>query len=298
MSRLRPNLFIIGAMKSGTTSLHALLGQHPSIFMSEPKEPCYFVDADKLKKAWPEMWRMGFWRSEETYLSLFSSAKDERYVGESSTDYSKRQIFDGVPARIARFNPDSRFVYIMRDPLERTLSHYWHMVEHREERRPILEAFRNDSDYVSTSYYAYQLAPYFEVFGKERVYTLTFEELKRDPVAAARAIFIWLGIDAEFAPATALEARNVTPEEIRQERGSRLLRRFRYSSFWDRAGGLCPRPLRALGGHLVERKVQRSKVDVSEAEDFLRPTLIKQTDELSAMLDREFKEWRRLYAKA
>ena len=295
MTKARPNLFIIGAMKSGTTSLHVLLGQHPSIFMSEPKEPCYFVDADRLKQAWPEMWQTGFWRSEDAYLRLFSSVKDERYVGESSTDYSKRQIFNGVPARIAKFNPNSRFIYIMRDPVERTISHYWHMVKYREERRLILEALRNEADYIYTSYYAYQLAPYIDLFGRKRLYSLTFEELKKDPVTATREIFGWLGVDADFAPVNALEARNATPEEIRQVIGPRLLWRLRHSGLWDRVGNLCPKPLRELGVRMVQRKLRRSEVDVSEAENYLRPILTRQTEELSAMLGREFKEWRRLY---
>ena len=74
MSR-RPNLFIVGAMKSGSSTLHAYLGEHPEIFMSEPKEPCYFVELDDLESPAREVvegW--GFWRSEDAYLALFEGA--------------------------------------------------------------------------------------------------------------------------------------------------------------------------------------------------------------------------------
>src|ERR1700690_3655346 len=105
-------------MKSGTTTLHELLAYHPQISMSEPKEPCYFIDPNVLKSHWPEMWKRGFWKSEEAYLALFQNKSEAIYFGESSTDYSKAPKLDGVVERLAAFNPDARIVYIMRDPVE------------------------------------------------------------------------------------------------------------------------------------------------------------------------------------
>ena len=67
----RPNLFIIGAMKSGTTYLRKLLAAHPAIFMCEPDEPSYFVEPRELRKLWPDMWRQRIWQSEKRYLALF-----------------------------------------------------------------------------------------------------------------------------------------------------------------------------------------------------------------------------------
>ena len=92
----KPNLFLIGSMKSGTTTLHDLLAEHPDISMSEPKEPCYFVDPDLLKNLWPEMWRMGYWKDEQAYLALFSGKSGAKYFGESSTDYTKMPKISGV----------------------------------------------------------------------------------------------------------------------------------------------------------------------------------------------------------
>src|SRR5580698_312787 len=70
----KPNLFVIGAMKSGTTYLSKLLGAHPSIFICSPEEPSYFVDPEQLRAVWPAAWDLGFWRSEERYLRLFRNA--------------------------------------------------------------------------------------------------------------------------------------------------------------------------------------------------------------------------------
>ena len=109
----RPNFFIIGAMKSGTSSLHSYLETHPSVFMCHPKEPCYFVDPDQLQPEWPELWRRGYWKDEKNYLKLFEGAGNAKIIGEASTDYTKLNLFTGVPERIASFCPDARFVYIM-----------------------------------------------------------------------------------------------------------------------------------------------------------------------------------------
>ena len=64
----RPSLFVIGAMKSGTTYLRKLLAAHPAIFMCEPDEPSYFVDPAALRVLWPEMWRRRIWRDRKSVV--------------------------------------------------------------------------------------------------------------------------------------------------------------------------------------------------------------------------------------
>ena len=103
-----------------------------------------------LRKLCPEAWDAGFWRGEEHYLRLFHSCGDAVWLGEASTNYTKRPMVDGVPERLHRFNPEARFIYVMRDPIERTISHYWHMVSYHAERRPILKAIK-PSPSISTS---------------------------------------------------------------------------------------------------------------------------------------------------
>lgn len=292
----KPNLFLIGAMKSGTTTLHELLANHPEISMSEPKEPCYFVDSDQLKNLWPEMWNMGFWKNESSYLALFKDKPQSLYFGESSTDYSKRPDIDGVAEKIFAFNPEARFIYIMRDPVERTLSHYWHMVEHRGELRTPLEAIQHDPHYTTVSYYSYQLQPYLERFGRERVCVLTFEELKCGPQSAVRKVYDWLGVACDFVPQALTTARNITPEEVRQKRaGMGMLDRLRHSAAWEALGRYCPPALRRVGVAMVEKKIPRREVDSSAVIAYLRPLQQAQTLELEAQLGRSFEEWKTLW---
>ena len=292
----RPNLFLIGAMKSGTTTLHELLATHPQLSMCEPKEPCHFVDPAVLERHWPEMWRKGYWRDEAAYLALFPAKPRARYWGESSTDYTKGPLIDGVAERIAAYNPEARFVYIMRDPIERTISHYWHMVELRGETRAPLDAIRAEPHYTQVSDYAYQLWPFVERFGRERLHTLSFESLRRDPQAAVRGVFAWLGVDTDFVPEAIDGAHNVTPEQVRQKRASAgALDRLRHSGLWDRVGPLVPPAVRRLGVAMVERQVARRDVDMTEVVNYLRPLQQAQTRALQTLLGCEFPEWQTLW---
>jgi hypothetical protein len=294
----KPNLFLVGAMKSGTTSLHELLAPHPQISMSEPKEPCYFVEPAALKTYWPEMWRMGIWKSEQAYLALFPKKSGAKYFGESSTDYSKAPKLSGVVERLAAYSPDARIVYIMRDPVERTLSHYWHMAEHRGEVLGPMEALTRDSHYTEVSHYAFQLQPYIKHFGRERVYALTFEALKNRPLETVQALYAWLGVGSNFEPTDLRGARNATPEAVRQKRPGRgMLDRFRHSALWDKVGDYCPPAMRKLGVALVEKPVQPRSVDMSEAKTYLRTLQRPQTEELARLLGRDFPEWKTLYGE-
>ena len=170
-NRSLPNLFLVGSMKCGTTSLHNYLGAHPQIFMTgdEWKEPAYFVE------------RLNWSKGEEWYRGLFADAGDAVYRGESSTDYTKFPHYEGVAERIARFAPDARILYLLRDPVERSISHYWWEVQWSAEGRDMLTAVRSRNIIRDVSYYALQLRQFLPHFGRERILVLSTEELSRAP---------------------------------------------------------------------------------------------------------------------
>ncbi len=288
----KPNLFLIGAMKSGTTYLHKLLEAHPSIFMCQPDEPSYFVDPDQLKRLWPAMWDRGFWRSEEHYLRLFQPAGDATLLGEASTNYTKLPLVSGVPQRIRNFNPDARFIYLMRDPVERTLSHYWHMVRYHAEHRKILRAIREDPQFLDVSHYVVQLAPFLELFGRDRVSVLTYEQLTRDPAGTMRSLYDRLGVGGSGVEMSVFaQPENVTPEVVSMASWGGVLQRLRQSLPLRAMTPHVPSSLRQMARRLATRDVYRQFVDTSDVIGFLQPIQRRQTDELTRLLGREFPEW-------
>jgi hypothetical protein len=94
---------------------------------------------------------------------------------------------------------DARLIYMVRDPIDRMLSHYLHNVGGGYDDRPLAEAFADpEGAYVARSRYFFQLEPYLEEFGPEQIEILTREELKRDRSAAIRRVFDFLGVDPGF----------------------------------------------------------------------------------------------------
>lgn len=276
---IRPNLFIIGAAKSGTTSLHDYLQRHPDIFMSEPKEPGYFT---------PEL---GYYpTSTEWYLGLFKDAGDAKIVGESSTHYSKLPKFPGVPESIAEFCHEPRFIYLMRDPIDRIISQYWHGIRQEVQHRGMLAAIKREAEFTAFSDYAMQLEPYFETFGRHRVLVLTFEELVAEPKRILREVFEWLGVDPSLAP-PALERKNARPETLLTPRGFPALQRFRRSELWDEMAPRVPKPVKRFGHWLARRPLRPDEVPMDKVVELLRPGQQARVKELSALLDREFPLW-------
>ena len=289
-ARLLPNLFIIGAMKSGTSSLHEYLHQHPEIFMARMKEPQYFAPH---KTRWGQWWGQGQpWPQPgmQWYLDLFRDAGDVKYAGESSVSYTAAPWVTGCERRIHAFNPDARLIYIMREPVERALSHYWHFVNDGREDLPPLEAMRCKEDYAARSDYARQLRPYIETFGRDRLYALTLEELDRDPQMAMRSLFTWLGVDPEVT--VTIERFNVGRTELRQTRRhlvplDTMLKHWR----WKEMEARLPAALPSLLRRMTYRPIDRNSVPTAEAAEYLRRVLSPRTRDLSRLLDREFPEW-------
>ena len=292
MIRRKPNLFLIGAMKSGTSYLRKLLNAHPDIYMCEPDEPSYFVDPRHLKTVYPEMWERGLWRSEERYLDLFLPAGDAPILGEASASYTKLPLAPGVSERIAAFNPEARFIYLLRDPVERAISHYWHMVRHHAEHRPIAEAVRRDPQFLAVSHYSMQLRPFLERFGREHVAVLVHEQLVADPTGVMGGVYQWLGVDAAAPDLSGFSGpENATPDAVSMPVWGGVPRRLRQAPALKSAVARLPAAVHQALHRLTTQEVSRRTVDLTAAVAFLRPEQRRQTDDLARLLGRSFPEW-------
>lgn len=181
-----PNFIIIGTMKAGTTSLHSYLDSHPDIRMSESKELDFFVEEKN--------WGQGL----DWYKSQFKASSNTIY-GESSPNYTKSHAFPGVPKRIFEVLPDVKLIYLLRDPIERIVSHHSHQWIDQNETQPINCAFDNltDNHYVETSRYGQQLQEFLNHFPGDQILTLSSQKLQSDRTPTLQTIFKFLGVDID-----------------------------------------------------------------------------------------------------
>jgi hypothetical protein len=183
-----PNLIVIGAMKCGTTSLHHYLDLHPEISMSRPKELNFFL----ANVSW------GTWsRGLEWYARHFSIEAPVR--GESSINYTNVPLSSGTAERMHRVIPGAKLIYMVRDPLERAVSHYIHARAAGREPRPISEALGDlESRYVKRSLYYLQIEEYLRYYPPSRIHVEPQESLMNRRAETMSRIFAFLDVDPSF----------------------------------------------------------------------------------------------------
>ena len=184
---------IIGAMKSGTTSLFEVLAQHPEICGAKKKELDYFVkDNDSDNSEYYAFWD---WNKERHSIAL-----------EASVAYAKSPYIDGVPARMIGSDVGKiRLIYLLRDPIKRIESQVRHGVfagwgKSLDEGIP--------PNALSFSSYAEQLDQYLPYFTRDEIFIITLEEFKSNPDLVLEKICKFLDVDETFKFINANEVKN------------------------------------------------------------------------------------------
>ena len=204
----RPDFFIVGAFKSGSTALYDGLRRHPQIFMPFHKEPLYF--GDDLTRRYGRM-------TLDDYLRLFKNAKPGQRVGEASTWY----LYSTSAAReIKEFSPDAQIMVILRNPVDVMYAQHNQLIFNVIEDIPSFEdALAAEPDrragrrlppgpinvenlfYRHSVHFAEQLERYFDVFGRDRVHVMLTDDMRRDGAGVVRAALEFLGVDPTLAVA-------------------------------------------------------------------------------------------------
>jgi len=234
---LLPNFLIVGAQKSGTTALHYLLRAHPEVFFPPDRNEVHFFDLDE-----------NFEKGLEWYESLFDTRQREVAVGECSPFY----MFEPAAApRFKRILSDVKLLVILRDPVARAYSHYWHEVRYGFEALSFEEAideeanrlrsgsvhYRRHYSYVARGHYSSQIARLIDLFGRDQILVLLNEELSLHPGRVGRAAAEFLSVDPDGIPDDV--SNGGRPNAARLPR-SRKLQRMRpvIESVWPRLCGV------------------------------------------------------------
>ncbi len=294
-----PNFLIVGAAKSGTTTLYDLLCQHPDVFMPKWKEPAFFV-GDYPRNA----------RSLKEYESIFADAGGAMAVGEASTPY----LYDReAPEKIRKTLKDPKIIMVLRNPVDMAYS-LWGWMKFRfgfeelsfEEALESEEARMNDPEFRKNciewhaSFYYYHRGLYFEqvkryidIFGRDRVLIHLFDDFVRDPIGVCRKTFEFLGVDPSFEPA--LKKRN--PASAPK---SRLAQRLLVNppSFVQKAYDALPLPLRlrvydaARFLHKLNLRPQRRQEMEMRTREMLTEKYRDDVARLESLIGMDLSAWR------
>lgn len=201
-----PGFFICGAAKAGTTSLFNYLGQHPSIFTPERKEPGYFSALRPL-------------RSPDRYERLFDGARKGQLIGEASGSYLTSP---DCAQRIAHVSPQAKIIIMLRNPADRAFSLYRWMtregyewissfeqaLEKEGERRGSRSFIENNPEYYynylyyTSGRYAHQVERFLDYFDRSQVRFVLFDEFIESPSVHTKNVIRFLGLDDSFSPRT------------------------------------------------------------------------------------------------
>lgn len=284
----RPDFFLVGAAKAGTTSLFKYVIQHPQIFIPDIKEPHYFSDFVQP--------RAPRFESVDDYLRLFDNCPPASVAGDASTSYLYSPRAAG---RIHELNPAARILMILRDPVDRAYSMYWYNRRELAEDLSFEEALEAEPGrlgcdtpfryhYVTSGKYARQVHRYLDTFGSDAVRIYLFEDLQHDAEKLCRDIFSFLGVTSGpeldtakvFNPGGPVRNRLLAWALSPQFPGREIIR------------GAFPRLSRSMKHSLLSINVKSPPPMRTETANRLRREFREDIDELETLIARDLSAWK------
>lgn len=195
---VKPNLFIVGHTRSGTTSLRSYLNQHPDVFIINNGKGFFGFTTE--------------YNSKEEYLKLFSNSKNKRIIGEKCTDYL---LCSDTAKRLKSFSPDSKIIILLRNPVDQIPSIHRYLLNETLENIENLETAleheairKNESSSKYTPHifyreqvkYSEMLKYYFDEFDKDKILIIIFDDLKNNSHEIYQKTCKFLSIDENFIP--------------------------------------------------------------------------------------------------
>lgn len=283
-----PTFIIPGAGKSGTSFLAWALSQHHDVFMSYPKEPAFF-------STYPEI---GFYhKGMDFYQKCFVGYAGQKHICEASTVY----MYDPEsPRLIAEHIPEAKLIFILRNPIDRVYSNYWHDIKTGRELGDFKELlFNHDKridEMIHTSRYDIHLESYFRYFSRGQILILLYDDLRENSLHVINKTLSFLGLE-EFPAGTDFNRKINPPSFSYSKRFARIVRNQKLTGFIQ---GVVPNrvfpPLRravAFMIHSLERPFEYPDMD-KESRDYLLRLFDKPVSDLSVMIGKDLSSWREL----
>lgn len=303
----KPNFFIVGAPKCGTTALYSYLGEHPEIFIPDTsnaletvlggKKELHFFGSD-LKFKHPSL---------EEYLSYFSGAKEEKRLGESSVFYLYSQK---AAMEIKSFQPEAKIIVMLRNPIDMIYS--WHSqllfwgdeditdfksaLDAEADRKQGLRYPRRHDHPIECLFYreiakvSEQLSRYFDVFGRENVQAIIFDDFKHNISKVYQETLGFLDVSLNFLP----EFEVINANKTVRSRALQNLTRRPPSTIRNIVKMIMPSELRGnIRSKLLQMNIQNTSRTPLNKELYcqLQDEFLPEVEQLSLLLGRDLTHW-------
>lgn len=190
-NKVLPNFLVIGVEKGGTTWLHAQLKKHPDIFMPPTKEVHFFNKFNSNFIA-HDYFKQGL----DWYQEFFKEYNGQKAIGEVTPMY----ICDAeAPARIKQTLPEVKLIAMLRNPVNRAYSHYWMAKQKNHTQLSFEEVIeQKEPRFIERGLYYQQLKTYYELFDRQQIMVLFFDEVFKNPEYWLSEVCRFLGVDPCF----------------------------------------------------------------------------------------------------
>ncbi|WP_095588089.1 sulfotransferase domain-containing protein [Actibacterium ureilyticum] len=251
MVRVKPEVIGIGAQKCASSWIHAILGAHPDVGVSDPKEVDFFS--------------YYFDRGYKWYEGHFSAFADKAVRFESSPSY----FYDPrSPERAVAYHPGMKVLALLRNPVERAYSNHLHeVVKGHIPACPFEEGVQNNPTYLEQGRYGTHLSRWFDAFPRDQIKVMFAEDISNDPAAAAADVFRFIGVDSDFVSGVFSERRN----ESDRAKHPALRSTLRAGGDWLRRQGLEEPLMKVKASPPVAALLKYNKVEVRDEIPKMRP---------------------------
>ena len=223
---MKVGLFIVGAPKSGTTSLYHYLKEHPEIYMSKEKELDFFSHEELGELI--TYYKSNPITSHKDYLLQFEGVTNEKILGEGSVSYL---FYPETPCKISKYNPNAKIIIMLRNPIYRAFSHYLMDYKLGLVNIPFEQVLNQKhkiyyQQFIEIGFYYQQVKRYLDVFGQENVHIIKYGDFKNHTFNEVRKVFDFLNINSTYSPNVIIHNKFMMPKQS-------WVRKF-YSLVWAR----------------------------------------------------------------
>lgn len=277
---------IIGAMKCGTSALAKKLNEHPMLELSMLKETNFFLK-DNISA-----------NDYKTLHNQFSSKNKiwfEASPGYTASFLNKSREFK-VACEMKTYNPNLKIIYIVRNPIERIVSHYKHFYERGYTDTNIELSIEKDNDYIETSSYFKQISPYLKFFKANQILILFYNDLKRKPEKVINEITNFLEID-EFKKTSIAKANVSSTGSLKFHKKYDFLFKIIHNKYFIEYKKYFPKKIRADIWASIIKLINKRRTDVKpELSENLKIQLLNTVEEdimeFENLTGRDLSSWR------